>query len=577
MRFLPFLLATLLLALSPIGNGGTSSVSGNKAGNGVAGPTPTPTAAPALLQSALEQISPAQDAGSATSTFYALSVTGSAGNANCTITCQPFPNVLINEACITSPYNSVFVLLYSNGFQSGITHTGTPGLASNMFQHADESSNCGTYLSGLGTGWTNALTPRIVWSDSHAANYEANTVITPAHFPSGGFFMDQSSLDYGAAVGMYEICNSCGATWIQGGSLNLSVLNNYTSEINNVPSILIMFNGLSLPGGTTSECSTVTANHCTGDSFNHGTYDSRVRLDEICNNLTQPNLKYIRQEAVLTAGDLSGNPDTGFGRTISTLLDTYYWMQNSGGNCANTKLVIETNDSSSVSGFQWQAPALWAIAAMAPSSDGSPDAILPQTYVTNCPSACSPVWLEQTIRPSGPLFTTSPYSFCSGSCSTAHSATFTGSGCTATGGPVAFGLESGGIHNLVGGCVATDFPILYAPYSDCKFLTYDLGACEWILNTSSTTGASINNGAYTYAVTFSGQYFGNSSGALGTIFSWISNGSTLYNQLSTQQSQCADTTGCTGTVSFGVKPTTINAFGTNGSAVLLVTNKPPGY
>lgn len=538
---------------------------------------PSPSPSPAIMQSALEQISPAQDAGSATSTFYALSVTGQAGNANCTGPCQPYPNVLINEACITSPFSSVFVLLYNNSHQSGIAHTGTPGTAANMFQHHDESSNCGTFLSGLGTGWTNALTPRIIWSDANAASYESGTVITPSNFPSGGFFMDQSSLDYQAPQNMFEICDGCGSTWATGGSLNKSILNNYTAEINNVPSILIMFNGLSIPGGTTFECSVVAANHCTGDQYNLGTYDSRVRLDELCNNLGQANLKFIRQEVVLTAGDLTGITDVGLGRTVTTLLNTLYWMQNSGTNCAGTGLVIEQNDAANVAGRQWMAPAMWAIAAMAPSSDGKPDAILPQTYVSNCPTVCSPVWPEQLIQLSAPQFTTSAYSFCGGTCTSAHSATFTGSGCSATGGPVKFGSESGGVFNLVGGCAGTNFPILYAPYGKCNFLGYPIGPCEWVLNTSSTTSAALNGGSYNYSVSFNGQYFGNASGTLATLFSWLSNGSAAYTALSTQQTRCTDTTGCNGTISFGAVPSTIAAAGSVGSAVLLVTNKPPGY
>jgi hypothetical protein len=551
---------------------GTGTETGTDSGSGADGGSSVPgiVLAHPVLQSMLEALGGENEgrAGSATSFLYAGEVSDLSGDPLCTGTCQTYGNIILDDCNGTT----VTTVANSKGYESAFTHTSTPPASSNRFQRGGESTNCASVLGGT---WTNALLPLINYSDANAQSVLSGTVITASTVPQRGVFLDDHMFDYAAPLGSYEICDGCGHTWLRGGSDNLSYLGNVADELNTLPDFRVWLNSLGVGAGTTLACATVEDNHCTGDGYNLGTYDSRVRVDELCSGLKQPNLSVIRQENAFTDGSYGGTPDADLGRTVAVLLDTIYALQNGGANCLATKLVPQQSGASSANA--WLAPALWAVAAMAPSSDGTPDQLVPETYENCGTDACTPFWPEQLIVPYGPSFKTSPYTFCTGSCTVAHDSTWAGPGCTATGGPAPFDQESGGIHDLVAGCAASSFPVLAAPYEHCYFLTYDLGACKWVLNTDPDTDVSYSSAGYAYAVSFGGQYFGKGSGTPSTLFPWLSPSLAAYANLATEQSICTDTSGCAGTISFGSPPTTLAAAGNVGSAVLLTRRKPPGY
>lgn len=479
--------------------------------------------------------------------------------------CQAFNNVILNDCNSYDP--SITLYANQNSHESDFTHTDSTG--SMRYSYGGYSTNCAS-LPKL-SGASNSVVPLLNYSETQTKSDIAR-VVTSSYIPSGGVFSDDHSFDYDAPLASYEICNGCGHTWISGGSSNISYLQNYADETNELSAYKVWLNSLSSAAGATGGAcyGSLVNGHCYGDQYNAGTYDNRVRLDEFCNSLTGTNFTAIRQEQVLTGTGSGAQGGQNLGIGLSVLLDTVYDMR-ALPHCTSTVLIAEEN---TVSASAWMEPALTALQAMAPSSDGTPDEIVQQPYSYCIYNSCSDdtnLWPEMFIVPYGPKFTTSPYSWAG---SSAHSATF----CPSAGAPASQQGDSGGIQHLVLTCVAKDQPVLAAAYQHCYFLDYDTGACEWMLNTG-TSSATVSPSGYSYVVNFTGCEFGNatSMGGGNTIagmFPWISSSSGLYSALSA--AMAANTrAGCNnGALAFSATlPTTLAP----DSAVLLVTSKPPNY
>lgn len=503
--------------------------------------------------------------------------------------CQSYPNYSIaQDFCDYT--NDLAEHANSSGIEADFLHTSSPISSSNRLSAGSADSKCGSYFGVANTFYYMNL------AASDSATWLANNVLNATSIPSNGVFFDGNSLWYGgAALGNVEFgssgtsCSpypSCKHEWISGGIDNTS----YDAAIARTISALsstfhVLLNNLMVPQGGNA-CSALTSTapyHCVGDQYNNGSYDSRVRLDELCNGITgKTNLDMIRAENSQNAG-ASATINPVLGQEDAVLLNTIYDLQYnlSGSGCKYTTLLLQ--ESYPTNGARWSEDAITAMQWMAPSADGTPDEMAQEPYTycvtfTSCGSTKDyGIYPDTFVVPSGPTFSTSAYNI--GTYATPHDAT----DCSGSGAPVSVQGDSGGSTSMVVYCQSASYPVFAASYNHCYFVQYDLGACIALFNTGTSSVSlssitKVNLSAYHYQLAYSGDEWGSSSNmggstTVGGMFPWLSTSSSLYSALSAAFSACNLSAHCNGAVSFATVPASVGA----NSAIFLVASKPSNY
>lgn len=503
--------------------------------------------------------------------------------------CQSYPNYSIaQDFCDYT--NDLAEHANSSGIEADFLHTSSPISSSNRLSATSADSKCGNYFGAANAYYYMNL------AASDSATWLANNVLNPTNIPSNGAFFDGNDLWYGgAALTNVEFGSSdtscapypsCKHQWISGGLDNTS----YDAAIGQAISALsstfhILLNNLMLPQGGNA-CSALTSQapfHCVGDQYNNGSYDSRVRLDELCNAITgKTNLDMVRGENSQNAS-ASATINPVLGQENAVLLNTIYDLQYSmsGSGCKYTMLLLQ--ESYPTNGARWSEDAITAMQWMAPSADGTPDEIAqePYTYCVTFISCGSTkdygIYPDAFVVPSGPAFSTSAYNI--GAYASPHDAT----DCPGSGAPIQVQSDSGGSTSMVVYCQSASYPVFAASYHHCYFVQYDLGECIALFNTGTSSVSlssitKVNLSAYHYQLAYNGDEWGSSSSMGGSttvagMFPWLSTSSSLYSALSAEFSACNYSTYCNGSASFATVPASIGA----NSAMFLVANKPSNY